>query len=455
MRALAASAQDALARDAADPLPTRRAEFCVPPFDFEQGGEHGGQQGGEAAYFAGNSLGLAPRALRSRLGGLLDDWARLGVEGHTTSARPWLSYHELLRDPAARLVGALPSEVVVMNSLTVNLHLLMVSFYRPTPARHRIVIEDAAFPSDSYAVRSQAAFHGYDPDEAVIRLSPRPGEAVLRTEDITAFLAAEGDTVALVLLGAVNYYTGELLDMQAVTAAAHAAGAMVGWDLAHAAGNVPLRMHDIGADWAAWCSYKYLNSGPGSLSGVFVHERHLADRSLPKFAGWWSTQEAARFEMAPVVTPVDTADSWQVSNPPILSMAAVLLSLEMFDETGMTALRAKSRRLTGYLEELLDEGLAGLPASIITPRDPARRGAQLSVRVDGRDVGPLTELLRTRFGVYADARRPDVIRLAPTPMYNTFHDCWRAAQALTSVLHEPVLDERVPDEPGTVEDGAR
>jgi kynureninase len=448
MTALVASARDALARDAADPLPTRRAEFCVPPFAGDPSGDPGADPSGEAAYFAGNSLGLQPRALRSRLGGFLDDWARLGVEGHTVSARPWLSYHELLRDPAARLVGALPSEVVVMNSLTVNLHLLMVSFYQPTAARHRIVIEDAAFPSDSYAVRSQAAFHGYDPDEAVIRLSPRPGEAALRTEDITAFLAAEGDQVALVLLGAVNFYTGELLDLPAITAAARAAGAIVGWDLAHAAGNVPLRLHDVGADWAAWCSYKYLNSGPGSLSGVFVHERHLADRSLPKFAGWWSTDAATRFEMAPVVTPVDTADSWQVSNPPILSMAAVLLSLEMFDETGMTALRAKSRRLTGYLEELLDEVLAGRPASIITPRDPSRRGAQLSVRIEGRDVGPLSELLRTRFGVYADTRRPDVIRFAPTPMYNTFHDCWRAASALASVLDEPVLDEPVLGEGG-------
>jgi len=426
--------QQALDLDAADPLPTRRAEFHVPP---HSAGDHtaGDHTAGDAAYFAGNSLGLQPKALRGRLGAELDDWARLGVEGHLEAQRPWLSYHELLRGPAARLVGARPEEVVVMNSLTVNLHLMMVSFYRPTPRRHAILIEDSAFPSDSYAVRSQAAFHGYDPDEAVIRLAPRPGEAVLRTDDVLDFLRADSGSVALILLGAVNYYTGELFDMDAITAAGHEAGAVVGWDLAHAAGNVPLRLHEAGADWAAWCSYKYLNAGPGSLSGVFVHERHLAHRTLPKFAGWWSTEAGTRFQMAPTVTPVDTADSWQLSNPPILAMAPVLVSLEMFEATGMAALRAKSMRLTGYLEELLDETCAKRPGvSVITPRDPRRRGAQLSVRIGGRDVGPLTARLSHDFGVIADARRPDVIRLAPAPMYNTFHDCWRAATALTAVL---------------------
>jgi kynureninase len=418
--------------DAADPLPARRAEFCVPP--LECGAADAAVAACQAAYLAGNSLGLQPKALRSRLEEELDDWARLGVEGHTHARRPWLPYHELLREPAARLVGARPEEVVVMNSLTVNLHLLMISFYRPTPDRHAIVIEDSAFPSDSYAVRSQAAFHGFDPDSAVVRLAPRPGEAALRTEDVLRYLSEHGSRVALVLLGAVNYLTGELFDIDAITAAGHAAGAVVGWDLAHAAGNVPLRMHDCGADWAAWCSYKYLNAGPGSLAGVFVHERHLADRSLPKFAGWWSTDQRTRFQMAPTVTPVDTADSWQVSNPPILAMAPVLVSLEMFDQTGMPALRAKSVRLTGYLESLLDEVCASRPASVITPRDPQRRGAQLSVRVTGRDAGPLTGRLRQEFGVFTDARQPDVIRLAPAPMYNTFHDCWRAATALAAVL---------------------
>lgn len=426
--------RQALALDASDPLPTRRAEFYVPPLATGQG---------ESAYLAGNSLGLQPKTLRARLGAELDDWARLGVEGHTHARRPWLPYHELLREPAARLVGARPEEVVIMNSLTINLHLMMVSFYRPTPDRHAIVIEDSAFPSDSYAVRSQAAFHGYDPDSAVLRLAPRPGETALRTQDVLGFLAEHGSRVALVLLGAVNYFTGELFDMDAITAAGRAAGAIVGWDLAHAAGNVPLRLHDCGADWAAWCSYKYLNSGPGSLAGVFVHERHLADRSLPKLAGWWSTDQRTRFEMGPIVTPVDTADSWQVSNPPIFAMAPVLLSLEMFGQTGMPALRAKSVRLTGYLESLLDEVCAGRAAQVITPRDPDQRGAQLSVRIADRDVGPVTEALRQEFGVYTDARRPDVIRLAPVPMYNTFHDCWRAATALEAVLDgRAVLDSR-------------
>ena len=423
MTTVALDGQRALDLDAADELPTLRARFHIPP--------HGD---GEVAYFAGNSLGLQPVALRDRLGQELDDWARLGVEGHGEAARPWVSYHQLLREPAARLVGADPSEVVVMNSLTVNLHLMMVSFYRPTPQRHAIVIEDSAFPSDSYAVRSQAAFHGYDPDTAVIRLRPRDGESSLRSEDVVAFLAAEGSRVALVLLGAVNYYSGEFLDIEPITAAGHAAGAVVGWDLAHAAGNLPLRMHDWGVDWAAWCSYKYLNSGPGSLAGAFVHERHLADRSLPKFAGWWSTDPASRFQMAPTVTPVDTADSWQLSNPPILAMAPVLASLQMFDAVGMDALRAKSIRLTGYLESLLDTIADGRPRELITPRDPQRRGAQLSVRIRGLGAGEVSQRLRHDHGVLADARQPAVVRLAPAPMYCTFHDCWRAATALAKVL---------------------
>jgi kynureninase len=402
--------------DARDPLPTLRSRFHVPPWGD-----------GEAAYFAGNSLGLQPRITRSYLDGELDDWARLGVEGHLEASRPWVSYHELLREPAARLVGALPTEAVVMNSLTVNLHLLMASFYRPTPSRYAIVIEDSAFPSDSYAVRSQAVWHGFDPDKAVIRLRPREGESALRTADVVAAL---DDRVALVLLGAVNYYSGEYLDIAAITAATHEVGAVAAWDLAHAAGNVELSLHDWDVDWAAWCSYKYLNSGPGSLAGAFVHERHLADRSLPKLAGWWSTDPATRFEMGPTVSPVDTVDSWQVSNPPIFAMAPVLASLQIFDEVGMPALRAKSQRLTSYLESLLDE--AGV--TVITPRDPARRGAQLSVRVSGLSAREVSQRLRAEYGVFADARQPDVIRLAPAPLYNTFEDCARAAAGLRAVL---------------------
>jgi kynureninase len=417
------SQQDARAKDAADELPTLRDEFHVPP-----------HRGGEVAYFAGNSLGLQPKALRARLEQELDDWARLGVEGHLEGARPWLSYHELLREPAARLVGALPSEVVAMNSLTVNLHLMMVSFYRPTADRFKIVIEDSAFPSDSYAVRSQVALHGYDPSDAVVRLTPRRGESGLRSEDVVEYLQRHGAAVAMVLLGAVNYYSGEYLDMEPITAAGQAAGAKVGWDLAHAAGNVITRLHEWNVDWAAWCSYKYLNSGPGAVAGAFVHERHLADRALPKLAGWWSTDPLTRFDMGPVVTPVDTVDSWQLSNPPILAMAPVLVSLEMFDAVGMAALRAKSERLTGYLEQALDEVMQGRPFDVITPRDPQRRGAQLSVRLAGLDAGKVTAALRRDHGVIADSRQPDVIRLAPVPMYCTYEDCWRAAQALAAVL---------------------
>lgn len=396
---------EALARDAADPLPTLRDEFHVPP---------------GVAYFAGNSLGLQPRATRAALLTELDDWARLGVEGHLEATHPWLPYHEELRGPAARLVGARPEETVVMNSLTVNLHLMMASFYRPAGHRTRILIEDTAFPSDSYAVRSQAAFHGLDPDQAVVRVP---------IDSIVKYLATEGERVALVLLGGVNYLTGVVLDIPAITAAGHAAGCLVGWDLAHAVGNVPLRLHDWDADFAAWCSYKYLNAGPGAVAGCFVHSRHLADVTLPRLSGWWGSDPATRFLMRPVVEPLSTADAWQVSNPPILAMAPLRVSLEMFDQVGMAALRAKSERLTGYLASLLRE-VRGL--RVITPADPARRGCQLSIRVG--EAGKLARALREEDGVVADVREPDTIRLAPAPLYSTFHDCWRAADALSRRL---------------------
>ncbi|MFB9186259.1 kynureninase, partial [Dactylosporangium sucinum] len=388
--------------DAGDP--GHRELFLVPP---AEGGDYP-----ETAYLAGNSLGLQPRAVRGELLQELDAWARLGVEGHLEAERPWLPYHELLREPAARLVGALPAETVVMNSLTVNLHLLMVSFYRPEGARTLIVVEDTAFPSDSYAVRSQAAFHGLDPDETVVR-----------TNDPLAAIREHGDRVALVLLGGVNYLTGELMDIPGITAAGHSAGAVVGWDLAHAAGNVPLRLHEWGVDFAAWCSYKYLNSGPGAVAGAFVHERH-AGGDRPRFEGWWSTEAATRFEMAPVSRPPRSADAWQVSNPPILAMSPVRTSLELFDTIGMPALRARSERLTAYLQSLLDP----IGVEVVTPRDPARRGCQLSLRV--ADAGGLSKSLRHRHGVIADSREPDIVRLAPVPLYSTYHDCWRAAAAI-------------------------
>lgn len=393
--------------DQADP--GHRELFHVPP---ATGGRYA-----EVAYFAGNSLGLQPRATRPELQEDLEAWASLGVEGHLEGKRPWLPYHEFLTDAAARLVGALPPETVIMNSLTVNLHLLMVSFYRPTGSRTRILVEDTTFPSDSYAVRSQARFHGLNPDKTIWRVP---------TESLHEALESEGESVALVLLGGVNYLTGELLDIPGLTALGHAKGAVVGWDLAHAAGNVVLRLHDWDVDFAAWCSYKYLNSGPGAIAGAFVHERHLGDPALPRFEGWWSTDPATRFEMAPVATPPPTVDAWQISNPPIFAMGPVRTSLEIFDRVGMQALRERSLRLTGFLESLLD----GM--EMVTPRDPARRGCQLSLRVRG-GAGELSRRLRHEFGVIADVREPDILRLAPVPLYSSYHDCWRAAEALRSL----------------------
>lgn len=422
-----ATEQAARDLDAADPLPTRRGEFHMLPYD-------GAYE--EIAYFAGNSLGLQPRTAATTIAEELADWARVGVEGHTEARRPWLSYHEQLRGTAAELIGAKPSEVVVMNTLTVNLHLLMISFYRPTATRYRIMIEDSAFPSDSYAVRSQARLHGFDPDDAVLRLTPRAGEKVLRTTDIEAAIREAGDSLALVLIGGINYYTGEAVDIPAIVAAGHGAGAIVAIDLAHAAGNIELSLHDWDVDWAAWCNYKYLNSGPGAIAGAFVHERHLGDPALPKLHGWWSTKPETRFAMAPVVDEQPTADAWAMSNSPILAMAPIVASYRMFAETGLPALRAKSKRLTGYLEELLAPVMATRPMRIITPADPDRRGSQLSVQFDGIDVADLTHRLRGRHGVIADARQPDVIRFAPIAMYSTYHDCWRAATALAAEVTE-------------------
>ncbi|MBF9127581.1 kynureninase [Plantactinospora sp. S1510] len=413
-------------RDEADP--GHRHLFHVPP---AEGGRYP-----EAAYLVGNSLGLQPRAARSDLLAELDAWATRGVSGHFSGDRPWVPSYRSLTGPSASLVGALPDETVVMNSLTVNLHLLMVSFYRPAGARNRILIEDAAFPSDSYAVRSQARHHGLDPDEAVVRLRPRPGEETLRTEDVVAYLDREGDRVALVLLGGVNYLTGEVLDIPAITEAGHRAGALVGWDLAHAVGNVPLALHDWNVDFAAWCTYKYLNSGPGALAGIFVHQRHLGDPTVNRFEGWWGTDEATRFEMAPVSRPPATAEAWLISNPPVLAMAPMRSALGIFEEVGMAALRDRSERLTGYLEQLLDQITPTRPITVITPRDPARRGCQLSVRIGQGGAAALTRRLWAEYGVLVDDREPDVIRLAPVPLYSTYHDCWRAVEALAGLVDE-------------------
>jgi kynureninase len=415
----------AIALDTEPDPALRRDDFLLPP-----------AVGGEfplTAYMAGNSLGLQPRATRTELMADLDAWEQYGVHGHGDADRPWLPYHEQLREPAARLVGALPREVVVMNSLTVNLHLLLASFYRPTAIRHRIVIEDSAFPSDSYAVRSHVAFRGHDPDTAVLRLRPRPGEDTLRTEDVIATLEDHAHSIATLMLGGVNYLTGQLMDIPAITDAGHAIGATVGWDLAHAAGNVPLRLHDWDVDFAAWCSYKYLNSGPGAIAGVFVHEKHLGNPAIPRLEGWWSTDPATRFEMAPISVPQDSADAWSMSNPPIFAMGPVRTSLDIFDAVGMDVLRARSLRLTGYLRTLLESFAEGASLTIVTPTDDDEHGAQLSVRVNA-DVADLAERMSSNWGVVADDRKPDIIRLAPAPLYCTYHDCWRAADALSQEL---------------------
>jgi kynureninase len=331
----------------------------------------------------------------------------------------------------AGVVGALPIETVVMNSLTVNLHLLLVSFYAPTRARYKIIIEKGAFPSDQYAVASQIGFHGRDPEDALIELMPREGESTLRTEDVIATIDREAHSVALVLLGGVNYYTGQAFEMKAITEAGHRAGAVVGFDLAHAAGNLKLDLHDWDVDFACWCSYKYLNGGPGAVAGAFVHERHARDFDLPRFAGWWGHEKDTRFLMGPEFKPLAGAEGWQISNPPILQMAALRASLEIFDEAGMDALRAKSVKLTGYLESLIN-GIGDERFSIVTPSDPEQRGCQLSIRVKGGEKMLHDKLLER--GVYADWREPDVIRVAPTPLYNSFSDVYRFSEILKECL---------------------
>lgn len=406
--------------DAQDPLAHTRERFHIP--------QHHGEP---VVYLTGNSLGCQPKAVRELVMQELEDWSTLGVNAHFEGRDPWKNYHEQFRGPLARLVGAKPSEVVAMNSLTVNLHLLMVSFYRPTPKRHRIFIEDNAFPSDSYAVQSQAEFHGYRASDAVVRLRPRAGEHSLRTQDVCDLIRSERDSVALVMLGGVNYLTGQLLDMATITKTAREAGCVVGWDLAHAAGNVPMHLHDWGADFAAWCSYKYLNSGPGAVAGAFVHERHH-NTALPRLAGWWGNDPKSRFKMGPDFVPVESADAWQISNPPILAMAPLKASLAIFDEIGMDRLRAKSLKLTGYMQSLIESRCAGR-VSVLTPTDPAERGAQLSLVVSKQTAG-IRDRLEQR-GIVADFREPNVLRVAPVPLYVSYHDVWRFVQVLTELLH--------------------
>ncbi len=407
--------------DQEDPLRGFRERFHI-PFAAD---------GTEQVYFTGNSLGLMPKTTRSYVEQELSDWEMLAVEGHIHAKNPWLPYHEFLTEKMARVVGAKPIETVVMNSLTVNVHLLMVSFYRPAGERTKIVIEKGAFPSDRYAVVSQIRFHGLDPETTLIELEPREGETTLRTEDIVRTIEREGPTIALIWLGGVNYYTGQAFEMREITSAGHAAGAFVGFDLAHAAGNLALKLHDWDVDLAAWCSYKYLNAGPGGVAGAFVHERHADCPNMSRFAGWWGHDKATRFLMGPEFVPLAGAEGWQISNPPILQMAALRASLEIFDEAGMAALRAKSVRLTGYLESLIDE-IGDERISVITPREPSDRGCQLSIRVKGGDRSLHEALLAN--GVAADWREPDVIRVAPAPLYNSFGDVYRFSEILRTLL---------------------
>ena len=406
--------------DHEDPLREFRERFHVPV----------DSTGRPVIYFVGNSLGLMPKTTRAAVEQELDDWAQLAVDGHLEGRTPWYSYHETLREPAARLVGARPHEVVCMNSLTVNLHLMMASFYRPTKTRFKVLMEDPAFPSDTYAVKSQIAHHGFDPGDAVVLARPREGEFAVRTEEIEAVLEREGEQIALVLLAGVNFFTGQFFDLARITAAGHARGCTVGIDLAHAVGNVPLALHDWDVDFAVWCSYKYLNSGPGAVAGAFVHERHARNPELPRLAGWWGNDPATRFQMhlLPDFVPVRSADSWAVSNPPIFSMAPLRTSFAIFDEAGgMERLREKSVRLTGYLEFLLAQ-TESRQYTVITPAAPNERGCQLSILAHEHPKELFAKLEAA--GVKCDFREPNVIRAAPTPLYNTFHEVWRFAHLL-------------------------
>jgi kynureninase len=417
----------ALRLDADDPLGSFRDQFHLPL----------GKDGRPLIYFAGNSLGLMPKAARKLVEQELEDWARLGVDAHLGAETPWYSYHETLREPMARIVGAKPVEVISMNSLTVNLHLMMASFYHPTQSRFKVLMEDPAFPSDTYAIKTQIRHHGFDPKDALCLARPREGELTVRTEDIIALIEKEADTLAVVMIAGVNFFTGQLFDVARITAAAREHGITVGIDLAHAVGNVPLFLHDWKVDFAVWCSYKYLNAGPGAVAGAFVHERHATNTKLARLAGWFGNDPRTRFQMQlePEFIPVPSADGWQVSNPPIFAMAPLRASLAIFDAAGgMQALRDKSRKLTGYLEFLLDNANPRGPGAanrftVITPRDSEARGCQLSILAheNPKQVHQGLEAA----GVKADFREPNVIRAAPAPLYNTFHDVWRFARILT------------------------
>ncbi len=407
--------------DTQDPLAYLKGKFHIPK----------DKQGNDWLYFTGNSLGLQPKQTQKYIQQELDDWSQYGVEGHFEAKTPWLPYHEFLTDKMAKIVGAKPIEVVVMNTLTTNLHLLMVSFYQPTKTKHKIVIESDAFPSDRYAVQSQLKFHGYDAEEDLIEWKPRDGEELLHIEDLEQILDEQGDEIALLLIGGVNYYTGQVFDLKKIAELGHAKNCMVGIDLAHGAGNIQPELHESGVDFAAWCTYKYLNSGPGSLAGLFVHEKHAENKDLPRFSGWWNHNKETRFNMRQPFDVMAGAEGWQLSNPPILSMAAIRSSLDLFDAIGMDALREKSVKLTGYFEFLINE-IKTDRIKIITPANPEERGCQLSIQVKNADKGLHQELMKHH--VITDWREPDVIRCAPVPMYNSFEDVYRMVEILKTSL---------------------
>ena len=417
------TAEFARSLDAADALSSYRERFLFP--------QH---EGRPVLYFTGNSLGLQPKGVKEAFAEECEDWATYGVEGHFLARKPWYSYHERLAAGAAKLVGAGEDEVVMMNQLTVNLNLLLISFYRPEGKRRKILFEARPFPSDQYAFASQAQLHGFRPEDVLVELLPREGEYNLRKEDILEAIQQLGDELALVCFGGVNYFTGQLFLMQEITAAAHAAGAICGFDLAHAAGNVPLALHEWNVDFACWCTYKYLNSGPGSVGGVFVHERHVKNPDLFRLAGWWGHNKSTRFQMGPVFDPIPTAESWSMSNAPVFNMIAHEVSLGIFSEVGMKALREKSLQLTGYLDFVLQTVMekTGQRLTRITPGDPQQRGCQLSVVVEGYDR-KLVDILY-RQGVVVDWREPDVIRLAPVPLYTSFEDVFRLGNVLEEIF---------------------
>lgn len=407
----------ATAQDAADPLRHFRSEFHLPQHD-----------GRDQTYFVGNSLGLQPKGARAHVEEVLDKWANQGVEGHFTGNAQWMPYHELVREPLAQVVGAQPHEVVAMNSLTANLHLMMVSFYQPTSERGAILIEAGSFPSDRYAVESQLKYRGLSPGSSLIELAPDQTDGTTSMQAIERAITEHGPRLALVLWPGVQYRTGQAFDLKEITRLGHAAGAVVGFDLAHAAGNLPLQLHDSGADFAVWCHYKYMNSGPGAVAGCFVHERHT-NTNRPRFAGWWGNDASVRFKMGPEFNPTPGAEGWQLSNPPILGLAPLRASLDQFCRATMPALRAKSERLTGYLETLIRENFFDA-LQIVTPSEPSRRGCQLSIRVvGGREHGRSLFEYLARKGVLGDWREPDVIRISPTPLYNTHADVLRFARS--------------------------